>query len=798
MTQFAPHWILKADSDIINEGQKIMVRLSINKEKLSDPDEYILDDDQYLELVYRISGAGETFEDRDFKVQVGTDISSLVPIQDADTSNNNISGTHTVQLTKKKYELINKLSSDEYFIEVYCDIDGVWDGPEQISIQIISLNEITITSGQISNVEASGEIDTGTATIQYDYSTEIWVTPSLTTRDDEMYSIGEIHYGSDSRLFVQAYGKKRAFNYTIDSDPDDVSPRVFYPMYEMLTIDSSQLPSQNRTGHGTIIVPNPNSTFPTPDEEMPLVIQDELGNMISSGLKFNGNGQILSTFLYESDPIDGYFKTRIVSPTSYYNTPKDAFYSGKRFKAYQMWVCPEDTTYIKGAAKPNHLYQLKNTLVYPYVIKEEYVSNVQMAVFEENDWIDLGYFDERLGDGLIGKERTFRVIVNAATGDGIDFITDSNLGAIHVGEYFGHTVYPVIRAVGTLVTYELSPTSRDNIRKYNLDLAADGTLVGTAYARAQDFSANDEIKLEFDVTATDKSGASITGTFKLRIIRGFGQNFLSAYVHPSVPFERKWFSTISTPNFYNQNYYRAVDDRYGLQKTPRMLLKENFVSQNYQYTTLENMKKLLRENIINPEHGAPVPDGIFGFVMGNYKIRSALDKLGNVLYDVLYREIHPGGTSVEVSMNPQKYTIQDISFLSEFFGLRENIYRVVGEDTTNLLSDPDDLQARSIVVPPIQGISQEMLDTVPRYMNHPYLEEGVKAEFMPVIPVAYFMPGQAEAFFTKLVQSNEHKSLVNEYFEVGYVEFQYFFQNYELYVQDNYTIQIKEQSRLGS
>lgn len=793
MAQFIPRWDLKADTNIIAEGGTTFVRISVNREKVSDPDVYEITDDQYLELTYKITGSGETLEDRDFTISVGEDINNLQPLG-SDGNTAKINGTHKVKLVKKSFTL-STLTQDVYFIKIYAEIDGVWDGPEALQFNLQEMNVVTLTSGQISNVEASGTIGESVASIIYNDSTEIWVTPSLTVRG-EMFSISEMHFGSNSRTFVQAFGRSRPYDDDIDLE-NDSSNRVFYPDYRIMPITMAEIPTTHRTGNGTIINPDSTVAWPPEGEEMPVVIRDELGNNINAGLKLNSNGQFLGTFLYESDPVDAYFKVQIIPPTDLYTDERDAYFIGKRFKAYQMWVCPQDVSYISGSPLPGHLYQLKNTLVYPYVVKDMFDTGVQKPIFDINAWNDLGYYNPDMGIGLIGQERTFRMIVNGSTGDGIDFITDKNLGSIHVGEYFGHTVYPKIQATGTLVTFTIAASSRDDITKYNLDLAADGTLVGTAYARAQDFTANDEIKLEFDITAHDKSGASITGTFELRIIRGFGQNFLGSYIKPSVPFERKWFSTISTNNFANQYYYRGVDDRYGLQRVPKILLKENFVSSTYPYTTLADMKKTLRDNIINPSQGAPVPDGIFGFVMGNYKIRSALDSLGNIVYDVLYREIHPAGTSVSVSMEPFIYTVQDTAFLSEFFGLRENIFRVVGEDTTNLLSDPTDFQNRGLVVPEIPGLSSEMIDTVPRYMNHPYLGDGGKAEFMPVIPVAYFNPGQAEAFFTKLVRSNEHQSLVNEEFDISYVEFQYFFQEYSKYVQNSYTIQIKEQSRIG-
>lgn len=794
MAQFAPRWNFKADTNIIAEGGSTYIRLSINRLDVTEPEEYSIGPDQYLELKFSIVGTGETLNERDYTLTLGEDITQLVPVTNGTTGNTKMLGSHAVKIQKKDFLLQGStLSSDVYFLHLYCNIDGVWDAPQELKFILHEINVVSTISGQISNVEPSGTIGQDTDTIKFDDSAEFWVTPSVTV-NDEMFAIGEVHYGSNSRLFVQAFGYNRPYDRVLDNNSSEKSVRVFYPSYQMLPLDPSTVPSTNRTGKSTVIVPDVTVPFPTNDEEMPLTIMDELGNYVQSGLKLNSNGQLLGTFLYESDPVDAYFRVRIVKQTDYYSTEQDAFFVGKRFKASQMWVCPQDISGIKGSPLPGHLYQLRNTVIYPYVVKEVIENLQSLAIFVPEHWVDLGLFEPSVGVAEIGQERTFRVIVNGSTGDDISFITDSNLGEIHVGEYFGHSVYPKIQASGNMVTYRIAKSSRDDITKYNLDLAADGTLIGTAYALSTDFSANDEIKLEFDVIATNMNGKSVTATFKLRIIRGFGQHFLSAYLCPSTAFERKWFNCISSPTFTSKAYYRGVDDRYGLQRTPRMLLKENFVSSTYNYTNLPDMKKTLRDSMIGT---APVPDGIFGFVLGNYKIRSALDKLGNVLYDVLYREIHPMGTSVPVSMEPFKYTMQDTAFLSEYFGLRENIYHAVGEDTQNLLADPDDFQNRALVVPAINGLSSEMIDTVPRYMNHPFTGDGAKSELMPVIPVAYCKPGQAEVLYNQLVQGNEHTVLVGEEFNITFVQFQYFFPQYAKYVRDTYTIQIPEYNRLG-
>lgn len=789
MANFEPRWDLKADATIIKEGQTTYIRVQLSKNDDSTSLDYSVDSDQHLELSFTVTGSGETLEERDFEFYVGESESTLVNITKGTTGSKNMMADHTVALVNKNFTLPSSTGSlDVYLMKLVCIDDGIWDGPEKLHFLINSIDAVTVVDDQISNRESVGVLGTRSADISYDDSTEYWVTPSLIARG-EKYTIGAINYGADSRLFVDAYGECRRYDSTLDANlyPDDLSNRVFYPTYQLKSLTQSSLPTDNITGSATMINPK-NSGFV---EENELVIKDTLGNMVDTGMKFNANGQLLQTFIYQSDPVDAYINARIISLSSLYNSPSDAFYTGKRFKAYQMWICPDDISYINGSPKPGHVYQLKDNVVYPYVIKSEFVNSVEYAIFEESMWNDLGVFDIRLGQSIINQERMFRILVNDNISGGIDFETDANLGRVHVGEYFGHTVYPQIKASGTLVTYRVLESSPDDIRKYNMDLTADGFMVGTAYAISSDFSANDDIKLEFDVIANDISGASVTKRFNITIIRGFGPNFLTASVCPSRNFERSWFSSIATETYYNNStFYRQSDDRYGVQPVPRLLLKENFVSQSYEFTSIKDIKKVLAQTMVNPDTGASVPTGIFTLVIGNYKIVSALDNLGNVVYDLLYRELHPSGTRVSVSLNPRSYTTTDNDLFPEIFGLRQNIFKALGEDVTNLYTDPTDLQNRGLVVPAIQGLSDEMLDTVPRFMNHPYEDDGLTAQFMPVLPVAYFKPGQAEAFFNKLVQTNEHTSLVNTEFEVHGVEFKFHTSEYELYVQDKFIIPI--------
>lgn len=798
MTTFNPRWDLKADSTVIVEGSDTLIRLSINRNDSTDGNEYSVLDNEYLEVKIRIGGTGETYSDSDFTMTLGESLSTLQPVQSGSTGNTAISGLHKIKLSKKYFDLQgNTMTLPVFFINLHCVDDQTWDGPKSISFILESVTKVTITENQISNTEESGTLGLRNVLIAYDDSSEIWVTPGISTgEDNKPFVVSALSYGGNSTIFVQAFGRSRDYNDDTDYDPilNDKSVRVFYPYYQIVPLSRAGFNPFNITGSGTIINPV-TSQFPIPglDKEISLTIEDPIGNIVNTGTKFNPNGQILQTMLYDSEPVDAYYKVRLQDMKAAYVNEKDAYNIGSRFKAYQMWVCPRDTSYIIGNPKPGHLYQLRDNTTYPYVVKSGFADGTTKPLFVESDWNDLGFYDSTLGAGMIGEERIFRILVNANIGDSMQFETDSNLGEIHVGEYFGDSVYPIIKATGTYVSYEITG-GRDDIRKYGLDLTADGYLVGTAYARSQDFGANDDIKLEFDVTAYEKSGTRVTGTFKLRIIRGFGENYFSTHLCPSVVFERAWFNCISSPSFAQQPFYRQSDERYGLQRIPRMLMKENFVSQNYDFTTLKEVKSKISAGIVDVINGAPVPEAAFKMVIGNYKIVTALDNNGSLLYDVLYREVHPSGTNVPVSLNPRKYSQIDNNLLGEVFGLRENVYKIVGEDITNLLSDPFDFQNRGLIVPPISGISEEMIDTVPRFMNHPYLEDGVTARFMPIIPVAYFLPGQAEAFFTKLVQNNEHTKMVGTEFTVDSVQFGYFTQQYNLYVHNTFNIPIRSKN----
>lgn len=797
MANFSPQWDLVLDNSIITEGQSTYARLRLSKQNSNDLNsDYFLSESQYLQINYSIILNGTTVKERDYIVSVGENISSLVLIKDASTGNNKLIGKHVTNLDNKSFTLQTDYL-DTYFIKIECPVDGVWDDTQTLVIKLNSVLLYDTEDGQIVSISNSGVIETDTITLIYDKSNDFWVTPDLVTHQKNLFTIGEITYGAESRLFVQAFGYSRAYDPVLDGNSTDTSNRVFVPSYKLVDIDITDIPNENITSQGTVLIPK--STSPN-TEETEVLIKDELGNIVDTGLKFNSNGQFLQTFLYDSEPIDGYCKVQIVSITDFYNTTNTSFYEGKRFKAYQTWVAPSDVTGFTPTAAPipNHLYQLKDNKIYPYVVKSEVIQGETLLVFEEDKWNDLGYYSEDLGSNLIGKQKIFRLVLNNSDDTEINFETAPNLGFIHVGEYFGHSTYPKIVASGSdLITYTLSPNSVNDITKYNINLSADGYLTGTAYCETSDFDTNDEVPLKFTVYATSKKGTVISQDFYLTIIPGFGPNFMSTYLKMSTAFERAYFKCISSEQFNNYKFYRESDKRFGRQTVPNILLKENFVNPIKDWTDIKDIKKKLREGIINTSTGSVIPDSTFQYVIGNYKVLTAIDNNGNELYDVLYREMLPFGSNPKPETDPRKYNINDYFSFTEVYGIRQNIFSILGEDVRNLNRDPDDFENRAVTVPELDSVSEAMVDTVPRFMAHAMTDTGIKNGYRPMMVVAYLNPGEGDLLFNNLVTASEHTNMLGEIVEVQFVNFTYFSNEGNKYVEQSFAIQIPSKSLMA-
>lgn len=797
MTNFSPKWDLVLDSTTIIEGQSTYARLRLSKQNNTDPNsDYNLNADQYLQINYTINLNGDTVQERDYNVNVGENMSSLVPIANAGTGNNKINGTHVVKLNTKQFTLSTQYL-DAYIIEIVCPEDGIWDDSQNVTITLNSVQLYQMDGTQIVSISDSGVIGINTVKLLYDNTFDSWVTPDLTTHQKNLYTIGEIAYGTESRIFVQAYGFSTPSLSGSDKFIDDNSNRVFVPTYKLVDIDASEIPSNHITGKSTVLKIDPTAPL---TEEIKVLVQDETGSFVDSGLKFNGNGQFLQALLYDSEPVDAYFKAEIVPLTYYYEDQNSAYYEGKRFKAYQMWVAPDDVSGFAETSQPlpGHLYQLKDTKIYPYVAKAEIYQGESKLIFDSSVWNDLGVYSETLGKPVIGLQKVFRMVLNNDDSSGISFDTDPNLGVIHVGEYFGHSKFAKITASGSdLITYTISPKSKDDITKYNLNLTADGYMVGTAYCKTIDFNPNDEVPLKFTVIATTKKGSSVEQEFQLTIIPGFGQNYMSSSLNMSTAFERKYFQCISSSQFNNYKFYRESDPRFGRQTVPSILLKENFVNPTKDWTDIKDVKNRLRNGIIDTVNGAVIPDSVFQYVVGNYKVVTAVDNNGNELYDVLYREMLPFGSNPKPETDPRKYTVQDYFTLTEVFGIRQNVYNILGEDVRNLNTDPDDFGNRAVSVPELDSVSVAMVDTVPRFMSHAMTDTGVKNGYRPMMVVAYCNAGEGDLLFDNLVTSSEHKNMLGEIIEVQFVNFTYFTEEDGKYIEQEFAIPIPYKSLMA-
>lgn len=771
MANFVPLWYTARTSSTITEGQTQDFMIRVQKYVAGgELDTYTVLDNQYLEINFTLSHAGETFTNDDVVLTAGESTAKLKPIETVDSTFNNTFGTFTVKLDAKMINLSTASFKNMYFIRVNMVDDGIWDGPESLTLKINYARLNTFDAeGNVISIQNSGNLSASSSTISYTADREIWITPGTTVYGSKKSSIGSISYGAESRLFVQAFGMSRQYNPDIDSAgpyPNDTSSRVYVPAYNAIFNSSAYLPANHITGKGTYLTPTRGDAY----EESALNIYDEAsGNILRSGLSFLFNGQLVQTLTYDSEPVDAYLRVQIIDAKTVWDNESDIFYEGKRFRAYQYWIAPNDVSgFDSTSVKPGHLYMLKDTTVYPYVVKSttDNYGNKLLA-FESDVWLDMGVYDASVGVNIIGTERIFRIVMNASAGEDLVITTEKDLGEVRVGEYMGHTVYPQIKATGdSLITFSLSDESTDDITRYGLDLSADGFITGTCIAKSTEFDANDFINLNFTVIANNRKGRLVSKDFVLRVVRGFGEHFMSAYAVPSKNLERLWFETISSTVFSKMKYYRRSDPRFGLQRLPRILLKENCLNSTAEYVSLDDIKSKLREGIIKDN---TIPEGKFRLSIGNYKVRSAIDNDGNVIYDVLYCELLPYGYTSAGSL--EMYNYANNNTIVELFGIRQNILDAIGEDSYNIVLDPDDFKNRALTTRGIEGLSTDMIDTLPRHMVHPSTDNGASAGLYFEIPVAYLEPGVGESLFTELAQANEHLKLLNTTIDVQAIQF---------------------------
>ena len=603
-----------------------------------------------------------------------------------------------------------------------------------------------------------------------------WITPSE-NGEYSPYLLGALNYGHESRIHVYANSVKNETgvfvpSYVMAMPFNGVPTTGEWQNFKNTISNTSYAPFGTKSA---ILVPSIDSShrvkfLENTEESMLYMYRFDSVVKEDSGLVCCTNGQLLNSLSIKDGPLEVYFTMVAIAPDAYYTTPADAYYVGKRFRAYHRFVAPMDVSGIDGNMKPGHLYQLKDTSVYPYVVKgNEYndeSGTTIKAIFDPMSWLDLGVYNRDLGNDIVGSTRVFRFIINWSDDNGISFTTPNDLGVIRVGEYFGHTNCATIVAQTTdpsdVVSYSIDVTSSKNdITKYGIKLLPNGYLSGTAFAYDSllvNGAGNDSKFLEFDVIASTQRGKTTKGTFKLQLTRGLSQHYISVYGTVSKNLERKWFDSLVSAGLENCALYRAGDDRYGICRFPKILLKENLYADTGVYNLL-SIKKALRDGITMTTGStaiSPVPVGPIKMMIGNYKYRTALDGNDNPLYDILYREILPYGTLVTPS---EQWTSYNKSEQPDISGLRENLTAAIGQNTKYLLLDTNDVENRVL-------IDGSNTDTLPRWMVHPDTTHGATATYTPVIEVAYLAPGTAGELLNNMAFTSTHKNLVGEIFYI--------------------------------
>ena len=635
--------------------------------------------------------------------------------------------------------------------------------------------------------------------------TTTWITPSEDRDDNNPYPLGVLNYGFETRMFAYA-------------DSVSTSAGVFVPSYKLVSMELmsdidmyiQSVPNAQDTvlkpSIGTNNVPDNyplHSNLITNTEEIPVLMYNKtLGIWEDSGLNFCSNGQLLNSLSIKTDvPFEVFFTVIPVAPTAYYGPEEGGYYINKRFRAYHRFVAPSDTSGISGGMLPNHLYQLKDTSVYPYVVKSTSVYQdgqlIEYPVFDSSAWLDLGVYNASLGSSIIGTKRTFRFLINWGNNGDLNFTTDRDLGVIRVGEYFGHTNNAIIKAVShdtnDTITYELDKdNSLNDIEKYGIHIAGDGVVYGTAFARDSelvDSDGNDSKTLLFTVIARTQSGKSISKEFVLQLTRGLSDDYVSVHAVVSKSLERKWFETLIKTDIGSFVPYRNSDPRYGIRRYPTILIKENITGK---YADLQSVKDLISANILSSDASFPVPTGPFDVIIGNYKYRTALDPEGNKLYDVVYRELLPSGNNTIASPTGTGYST---SKNLDVIGIRTNLVKALGEDTSYLRLDTDDMYNRAVQTYDVSNNTLH-LDTVPRWMAHPDTAFGAKPGYQTVIEFAYLQPGQGEEFMKSLSFSGEYKDMVGEIYKISALSIQYHTKDSSgNHIEDSFVVQIPKDPR---
>lgn len=575
----------------------------------------------------------------------------------------------------------------------------------------------------------------------------IWVTPpNILKKDDGINAdaivpfainqtqnypkgatIGELNYGADSTAFVFAFHE--------DGLPGEIP--AFHNLIHIDAAERQTILDEWQTYDSTISEDNllfarknaPSSSISSSiDISYQTFFNDSITDVsTTTGLRLGSNGQLLGTLSVVDSRRVLLFKVQSVDLPEYA--------SGVTYYSYSHVTYGSD------------IYKLKSGISTPHI--------ASTIAPNTTAWSLVGTYTEQTAPIV----RTFALVLNTRQSGNIGFTTLPDLGVIKAGQIIGESLNLTVEAVsasGEYITYSIDDEQKssldtlpDMVDGYypcipiGMDVTGDGTIIGRPGFPLDGSGVG---KYRFIIKAHTTNGGVRSQEFELDVQAGFDNNNVRAEFRLSREHERTWFNMVSSEVLQELDLYRPTDPRYGIQRFPKMLLKDNLVG-NLQKRfgtggeSITNIRttasKYLSDNSIS---------GI-DLNMGNTKYITALDDDGEPLYDIIYKELTSANRDIDLSIDGTDRD-QDKNYTID--GVKDTLVLVLGSNDQVFNDDPTD--PRRFEVSPEDASTY--FDSLPLWMTNPDTSDGAVATFNVALPIAYVLPGEGARFFQLGLEKN--------------------------------------------
>jgi hypothetical protein len=287
----------------------------------------------------------------------------------------------------------------------------------------------------------------------------------------------------------------------------------------------------------------------------------------------------------------------------------------------------------------------------------------------------------------------------------LEWVTAEDLGWIEQGSISMLSIQArQLINTSTVTIYNLSTGTLPP----DLTLNSDGTIIGTvAYGSTSTYV--------FTATAF-ASPVSIEREFTLRTYKDSNNEFTRIYCRPFLSREnRAAYQTFitNTTTFDSQLIYRPDDPNFGVQTDIRMYLEFGI-----QKLDLERYTVALRENFYRKR-----------FYFGDVKKAIAKNAQGDIVYEIVYIQPVDDMTNNQgVSATKVIYQHNEIYYPASIDNMRTQFRLIPLEDDTYI------------------NVNDNLL---PKFMNTPQDEFNFTG-YIPVIPICYALPGQADRLISRI------------------------------------------------